>query len=111
MDTVVGTNGRSGSTSFIGTLADVHGNNLSWASHSHPGSGGAPSYDLRIDGKRCGDLNSAYNRGLRTQYEVYDVPNRLIYFYNTNTLYNRDGNGKVKFDIMKLNDYRIKNGL
>jgi RHS repeat-associated protein len=85
--TFVGTNGKSGSTGLISEWADVYGNDLLWASHSHPGSGGAPSYNLRGPNNRLvGDLNAAEQRGLSTKYEVYSPNTGIIYEYSSTTL-------------------------
>ena len=83
----VGTDHNKGITSFINQLETAHGNNLLWASHSHPGSGGVPSFDIRDKNRKLvGDLNNAANSKLNTKYEVYDVPNGKLYFYDKKTL-------------------------
>jgi RHS repeat-associated protein len=85
-EVLVGSNHESGRLSFIGRLEKAYGNDLLWASHSHPGSGGPPSYDLRVGNNLVGDLNAAAARNSNTNYEVYDVSNRRIYFYDKNSL-------------------------
>ena len=83
----VGTDGSESSTTYISQLENAFGNNLIWASHSHPGSGGPPSYDLPgEDNTKVGDLNSAKRRNLDTKYEVYDIPGRKTWFYDKNSL-------------------------
>ena len=85
--TFVKTNGKTGSTSLISNWADVYGNDLLWASHSHPGSGGPPSYNLRgPNNSLVGDLNAAEKRGLSTKYEVYCPNTGTIYEYSSTTL-------------------------
>jgi RHS repeat-associated protein len=88
-EVLVGTSHKEGENNFLGRLETFYGNDLIWASHSHPVTGGPPSYDLR-DGNMnlVGDLNNANKRGLDTHYEVYDVPNNDIYRYSKST-YNR----------------------
>ena len=75
----VGTSHNKGATSLIGKFAYWFGNDLVWASHSHPTSGGGPSVGSP---KKQGDLINAKNRGLDTKYELYDVPNGTIWKYD-----------------------------
>lgn len=87
-EVLVGTSHLEGKNAFIDRLQAYYRNDLVWASHSHPVTGGPPSYDLRVNGELVGDLNSANKRGLDTKYEVYDVLINTIYGYTKDT-YNR----------------------
>jgi len=83
----VGTDYHSGSNRIEGLFEDLYGSSLLLLSHSHPGSGGPPSYNLRDKNNNlCGDVNSAQNGDLNARYEVFDVSNRKIYSYDKKTL-------------------------
>jgi RHS repeat-associated protein len=78
----VGTDHSKGATSMIGKFAYWFGNDLVWASHTHPTSGGGPSIGSN---KKPGDLYNAFHRDLDTKYEVYEVNNGNIWKYDKNT--------------------------
>jgi len=83
---VVGHDSKSGYTRMTGVFEKEFGSIISRMSHSHPGSGGPPSYDLRTSTGKVGDLNSAAASSHSFIREVYDVPNRQIYQYDGGTL-------------------------
>ena len=78
----VGTDYNSSETQMPGYYESIYGSSLDKISHSHPGSGGGPSYDIWTKNGRAGDLNAANNSPLNIKREVYDVPNRKIWEYN-----------------------------
>ena len=81
----VGTDYNSSETQMPGYYESIYGSSLDKISHSHPGSGGGPSYDIWTKNGRAGDLNAANNSPLNIKREVYDVPNRTIYGYSKET--------------------------
>ena len=100
----VGTDHKEGETSFISRLENYYKNDLVWASHSHPGNGGAPSYNLRDSNNNLvGDLNSAEKQNLNTNYEVYCPNSGKVYTYTSKTLQDRfdvSAPDKALFDKM-----------
>jgi RHS repeat-associated protein len=78
----VGTDYNSSETQMPGYYESIYGSSLDRISHSHPGSGGGPSYDIWTKNGRAGDLNAANNSPLNVKREVYGVPNRKIWEYN-----------------------------
>jgi RHS repeat-associated protein len=96
----VGSDFNEGSTIILDIIEDYHGKNVTFLSHSHPNSGGPPSYDLRKDGHRVGDLNTAAQSPLNITREVYDPNNGLIYGYSKRTLMNARVNN-IPYDYKK----------
>jgi hypothetical protein len=105
----VGTDNNPGNTSMPGRYENSYGSIIKRMSHSHPETGGPPSYDLRVIDKKTGkliktgDLNNASNSPYNFQREVYDVPNQIIYGYDKYT-YNKtnpSNNSMPVFDYKK----------
>ena len=96
---IVGTNGRDGNTSMPSKFEEMLGKQIYFGSHSHNGSGGPPSYDVRKDknGNWQGDLNNAANSKYNYPREVYDVPNKKVWEYK-----------KTTYDDVKYGGYQMK---
>jgi len=90
---VVGCDGNSGSTNIPYYIEQWFGEDVTLISHSHPNTGGPPSFNQRDHGNRVGDLESAANSPLSIQREVYDPVNGMIYGYDGSTLTQAIGGG------------------
>lgn len=96
---VVGTDYSNGQTTIPSFFENNNGSDINMISHSHNGSGGAPSiYVLNKKGlKEPGDLPNASNSKYpQIQRQVYDVPGRQVFFYDGSTLGKVLGGEKVE---------------
>ncbi len=95
----VGSNFSDAHTRITYMIEKAYGKNVTFLSHSHPGSGGPPSYDIRDKNRKLvGDLNhAAKENSLEITREVFDPVNGFVYGYGKYTLI-RARNTKIPYD-------------